>query len=211
MLDFRAIAIGPPPLKEVHSHPFENVEHYPDDLTCFDALKTITLETNQDILIFRFDSFFHRDGLTVLEAKLGTDIDIVFLSDCGQEIIAPRILESVHNHTIIRVFTTCCLSAVYLKSDYAQELKMSDSLEVMIMRISFDLNKGYRVGAKVHPQLAFCNPLKPHKPVTVNVKKVKEPFTWSSYLLLLAIAFFILVIIVCVVVLVQNHRRAQAS
>lgn len=194
------------------SHPFDDgyrIRHFPTANKVHTAIEMLEeCDLDNDVIIFHSSSIVD-SRITQLMDSLDPKAQVAFLGDCQESLIAPRFVDKTPWFTQIRVYSPCCMSAVFIRSDYLKRLRQCTDSSSMLTLLSNNLESGKTYGIRLFPPLIHCSPAKPHKRSTVNWEEVGQNNCWNTnrYLLLLVIAVVVILIVVCIILLVKNGVR----
>ena len=197
-------------------HPFSNGDYirvYPTANNIHAALKMLPdSDLGTDLLIFESASIVDSRIIHVLN-NLDPSADIAFLGDCRETLLAPRFIDKSPGSTQIRVFTPCCMAAIYIRARYINKLRSASDNSTMTLVLHNELSNDSVRGVRVYPPIIHCTPTRPHHPTVVNMLEVgtHHPIIFNSYILLVVMIAIVILIVICIVMLVKGSRCSSRS
>jgi hypothetical protein len=198
------------------SHPFDDgyrIRHFPTANKIHTAIEMLEeCDLDSDVIIFHSSSIVD-SRITQLMDSIDPKAQVAFLADCPESFIAPRFIDKTPWFSQIRVYSPCCTSGIFIRSDYLKKLKQCSDSSSMLALLNNNLESGRTYGIRIFPPLIHCSPAKPHKRSTVNWEEIGQNSCWNTnrYLLLMVIAVVVILIVICVILLVKNGVRNEYS
>lgn len=197
-------------------HPFTDgyaIRHFPTVNNVFSAIQMLEdYDLDKNVIIFQSSSIVDSRIFQFMES-IDPNAEIAFLGDCEESLLAPRFVNKIPGQTQLRVFSPCCMSAIFIRSDYLKRLRCTSDSSSMLLLIKNNLRSGTTFGVRAFPPLIHCSPAKPHRKSTINWEEVGKNDCWNmnNYLLLLVIVVVVIIIIVCLILLFRTNSKCGVA
>lgn len=196
------------------NHPFTDgyrIRQFPTANKIYSAIQMLEeYDLESDVIIFHSSSVVDSRIFQFMES-VDANAQVAFLGDCEESLIAPRFINKTPGQTQIRVYSPCCMSAIFIRSDYLKRLKQCPDSSSMLALLKNNLSDGTTYGIRAFPPLIHCSPAKPHRKSVINWDEIGSNSCWNmnGYLLLLVIAVAIALIIACIIMIIRNSNRGK--
>lgn len=184
---------------------------YNESGSYYTILSLLDWDSIDGVVLAGDNAIMHMSFPNVILSLISMNVDLCFLSDFGDNSIAPRYLKNVDDGItkIVRAMKVGCFGGIFISKAYWQKLLNVKNNHELILRLMNDVEYGSINAVRSYPPVMFCSLDKPHHSYKVNVDMVgrypKYPYT--GYFMLLALLLAIIIIIIIIVACCRSSKQ----